>query len=188
MKNVKVFLLLMLLTAASTAFAQSVKVSGVVTDASNGEPLPYASVVLNGTETGTMTDLNGAYSITVPSNGTLIFSSIGFTTQEVVVGGRGTINIALAPDTEALDESIVVAYGTAKKSSFTGSAGTIKSEGLQKRTVTNVTKALEGMVAGVTSTSGSGQPGEGASVRIRGVQLAVVCRGWYSFRWQPLFP
>ena len=169
MKNVKVFLLLMLLTAASTAFAQSVKVSGVVTDASNGEPLPYASVVLNGTETGTMTDLNGAYSITVPSNGTLIFSSIGFTTQEVVVGGRGTINIALAPDTEALDESIVVAYGTAKKSSFTGSAGTIKSEGLQKRTVTNVTKALEGMVAGVTSTSGSGQPGEGASVRIRGV-------------------
>ena len=96
MKKVRIFLLLMLLTVASTAFAQSVKVSGVVTDASNGEPLPFASVVLKGTGTGTMTDLNGGYSITVPSNGTLVFSSIGYTTQEVAVGGRGTVNIVLS--------------------------------------------------------------------------------------------
>ncbi len=168
MKNVKVFLLLMLLTAASTAFAQSVKVTGIVSDASNGEPMPFASVVLKGTSTGTMTDLNGSYSITVPSDGTLVFSSIGYTTQEVAVGGRGTINITLSPDAEGLEDVLVVAYGTAKKESFTGSAQTIKSEQIEKRTVANVTKALDGLAAGILTTSGSGQPGAGATVRIRG--------------------
>ena len=168
MKKVRIFLLLMLLTVASTALAQSVKVSGVVTDASNGEPLPFASVVLKGTGTGTMTDLNGGYSITVPSNGTLVFSSIGYTTQEVAVGGRGTVNIVLSADAEGLEDVIVVAYGTAKKESFTGSAQTIKSEQIEKRTVANVTKALDGLAAGILTTSGSGQPGAGAAVRIRG--------------------
>lgn len=168
MKKVKVFLLLMLLTAASTAFAQSVKVTGIVSDASNGEPMPFASVVLKGTSTGTMTDLNGSYSITVPSDGTLVFSSIGYTTQEVAVGGRGTINITLSPDAEGLEDVLVVAYGTAKKESFTGSAQTIKSEQIEKRTVANVTKALDGLAAGILTTSGSGQPGAGATVRIRG--------------------
>ncbi len=168
MKKVRIFLLLMLLTVASTAFAQSVKVSGVVTDASNGEPLPFASVVLKGTGTGTMTDLNGGYSINVPSDGTLVFSSIGYTTQEVAVGGRGTVNIVLSADAEGLEDVIVVAYGTAKKESFTGSAQTIKSEQIEKRTVANVTKALDGLAAGILTTSGSGQPGAGAAVRIRG--------------------
>ena len=168
MKKVKVFLLLMLLTAASTAFAQSVKVTGIVSDASNGEPMPFASVVFKGTSTGTMTDLNGSYSITVPSDGTLVFSSIGYTTQEVAVGGRGTINITLSPDAEGLEDVLVVAYGTAKKESFTGSAQTIKSEQIEKRTVANVTKALDGLAAGILTTSGSGQPGAGATVRIRG--------------------
>ena len=143
MKKIKSFLLLMLLSAASTAFAQSVTVNGTVTDAATGDPMSYASVVLKGTRTGVMTDLDGAYSITVPAGGTLVFSSIGYRTEEIVVGSRGTINVALEPDAEGLEDVLIVAYGTAKKESFTGSAQTIKSEQIEKRTVANVTKALD---------------------------------------------
>ena len=168
MRKIRIFLSLMLLTAASTAFAQSVTVNGNVSDAASGDPVPYASVVLKGTRTGVMTDLDGAYSITIPSGGTLVFSSIGYKTEEIVVGGRGTINVALEPDAEGLEDVLIVAYGTAKKESFTGSAQTIKSEQIEKRTVANVTKALDGMAAGIQTTSGSGQPGAGASVIIRG--------------------
>ena len=168
MKKIKSFLLLMLLSAASTAFAQSVTVNGTVTDAATGDPMSYASVVLKGTRTGVMTDLDGAYSITVPAGGTLVFSSIGYRTEEIVVGSRGTINVALEPDAEGLEDVLIVAYGTAKKESFTGSAQTIKSEQIEKRTVANVTKALDGLAAGIQTTSGSGQPGAGATVRIRG--------------------
>ena len=168
MRKIRIFLSLMLLTAASTVFAQSVTVNGTVSDAASGDPVPYASVVLKGTLTGVTADLDGAYSITVPAGGTLVFSSIGYKTEEIVVNGRGTINVALEPDAESLGDVLIVAYGTAKKESFTGSAQTIKSEQIEKRTVANVTKALDGMAAGIQTTSGSGQPGAGASVIIRG--------------------
>ena len=168
MKKTKIFLSLMLLTVASALLAQNITVKGTVTDASNGDSMPAASVVLKGTRTGAVADIDGAYSITVPSNGTLVFSSIGYKTLEVAVNGRGTINVALEPDAESLGDVLVVAYGTAKKESFTGSAQTIKSEQIEKRTVANVTKALDGLAAGIQTTSGSGQPGAGASVIIRG--------------------
>ena len=169
MKKIAIFLSLMLLMATS-AFAQNVTVSGSIKDASTNEPLPGASVLLKGTRTGTVADLDGNYSITVPSGGTLVFSSIGYQTEEIVVNGSGNrvVPIALQPDTEYLEDVLVVAYGTAKKESFTGSAQTIKSDQIEKRTVANVTKALDGMAAGVLTTSGSGQPGAGASVIIRG--------------------
>ena len=169
MKKIAIFLSLMLFMAAS-AFAQNVTVSGSIKDASTDEPLPGASVLLKGTRTGTVSDLDGNYSITVPSGGTLVFSSIGYQTEEVVVNGSGNrvVPIALQPDTEYLEDVLVVAYGTAKKESFTGSAQTIKSDQIEKRTVANVTKALDGMAAGILTTSGSGQPGAGASVIIRG--------------------
>jgi len=168
MKKTRIFLSLMLLTVASALFAQNITVKGTVSDASNGDSMPAASVVLKGTRTGTVADIDGVYSLTVPSNGTLVFSSIGYKTLEVAVNGRGTINVALEPDAESLSDVLVVAYGTAKKESFTGSAQTIKSEQIEKRTVANVTKALDGLAAGIQTTSGSGQPGAGASVIIRG--------------------
>ena len=169
MKKIAIFLSLMLLMATS-AFAQNVTVSGSIKDATTDEPLPGASVLLKGTRTGAVADLDGNYSITVPSGGTLVFSSIGYQTEEIVVNGSGNrvVPIALQPDTEYLEDVLVVAYGTAKKESFTGSASTIKSDQIEKRTVANVTKALDGMAAGVLTTSGSGQPGAGASVIIRG--------------------
>ena len=168
MKKIKLFLASMMLLVASAAFAQTMRVQGTITDAATGEGIPYASVVVRGTSTGTASDADGKYVINVPSNATLEFSAIGYVMVVEAVNGRGVINVVLDPDAEALDETIVVAYGTAKKSSFTGSAATVKSEKLQQRTVSNVSKALEGMVTGITTTSGSGQPGDGASIQIRG--------------------
>ena len=168
MKKAKLFFSTLFVLLAVSLSAQNMRVSGTVKDSATGEGIPFASIALRGTMTGTYTDAEGAYSINVPSTGTLEFTAVGYVTVVEQINGRGVINVSLDPDNENLDESIVVAYGTAKKSSFTGSAGTVKSESLQKRTVSNVSKALEGMVAGVTSTAGSGQPGEGASIRIRG--------------------
>ena len=150
------------------AIAQNIQVKGKVVDANTGEGVPFASVQLKGTMTGTSTDADGTYFLTVPSRSTLVFSSIGYQTQEVAVEGRTVVDVILAADAEFLEDVLVVAYGTAKKESFTGSAQTIKSEQIEKRTVANVTKALDGLAAGVQTTSGSGQPGAGASVRIRG--------------------
>lgn len=168
MKKAKLFFSTLFVLLAVSVSAQNMRVTGTVRDASTGEGIPFASIALRGTMTGTYTDGEGVYTINVPANGTLEFTAVGYVTVVEQVNGRGTVNVSLDPDNENLDESIVVAYGTAKKSSFTGSASTVKSEGLQKRTVANVTKALEGMVAGITTTSGSGQPGDGASIRIRG--------------------
>ena len=115
-----------------------------------------------------MTDDMGAYSLTVPANGVLEVTFLGYTTLEVPVNGRTSIDIELVPEATTLDDVIVVAYGTAKKESFTGSAAVVKNDDIIKRSVSNVTKAIEGLVAGVEVTSGSGQPGEGASIQIRG--------------------
>ena len=168
MKKAKLFFSTLFVLLAVAVSAQNMRVTGTVKDSSTGEGVPFASIVVKGTMIGTSTDANGAYTINAPANGTLEFTAVGYVLVDEAINGRGVVNVTLDPDSESLDESIVVAYGTAKKSSFTGSAGTVKSESLQKRTVSNVTKAVEGLVAGITTTSGSGQPGSGATIRIRG--------------------
>ena len=169
MKKIRLFLTGLLLVVAASAMAQDITVTGTVTDASTGEKIVGASVLLKGSTTQwAMTDDLGAFSLTVPSNGVLEVSFLGYTAQDVPVNGRATIEIALEPETEMLEDVIVVAYGTAKKESFTGSAAVVKNDDIIKRSVSNVTKAIEGLVAGVEVTSGSGQPGEGASIQIRG--------------------
>jgi hypothetical protein len=102
--------------------AQNIQVAGIVKDAATGEPIPYASVQVKGTRTGVNTAENGTFSLSAPSNGTLVISFIGYKTQEILIQNRSTINIDLALDAVALDNVIVVAYGTAKRESFTGSA------------------------------------------------------------------
>ena len=168
MKKAKLFLSTILVLLVTTLNAQNMRISGTVKDASTGEGIPFAAVMVKGTMNGVSSDAEGAFTINASAKATLEFSAVGYVTVVEAVNGRGVINITLDPDSEALEETIVVAYGTAKKSSFTGSAATVKSEKLQQRTVSNVTKALEGMVAGISTTSGSGQPGEGASIQIRG--------------------
>ena len=153
----------------SSILAQTVQVSGTVTDAEDGQPLPGVSVVVKGTVQGTVTDTNGKYTIAAPADAILLFSFIGMTTQDISIAGRQVINVELQLSAHEIDEVIVVAYGTAKKSSFTGSASTVKSEQLSARSVSNVTNALSGQTAGVqVSNTGGGQPGTGATIRIRG--------------------
>ena len=172
MKKIRFFFtaLVLLLVTTSIAFAQRITVSGTVTDAASGDGLVGVSVLLKGSATVyTMTDALGNYKISVPSDGTLVFNTLGYQSTEIAVNGQTTVNAVLTIEAEALDEVIMVAYGTAKKSSFTGSATTVKSESLQKHTVSNVSKAVEGLVAGVTTTSGGGQPGSNSSIQVRGV-------------------
>ena len=169
MRKIKVFFAAMaLLVTAALAYGQNITVTGTVSDSSTGEPVPFASIQLKGTMTGASADVNGSYSISVPANGTLVFSSIGYLNQEVPVAGRAVHNVVLDPDAEALDETIVVAFGTSTKSSFTGSAAVVNSEKIEKVQATNITSALAGAVAGVQLTSSNGAPGAGSTIRIRG--------------------
>ena len=162
------FTCLLTFLALGSALAQTITVKGEVKDANTGEGVPFASIQVKGTMTGTATDAEGNYSIDVPRNAVLVFSSIGYLNQEAAVEGRSVVNIMLAPDTESLEELVVVAYGTVNKKDFTGSAASLDSKKLEVRPVTNATNALEGLTSGVQFTSASGQPGSSGSIRIRG--------------------
>lgn len=150
--------------------AQGVLITGVVKGAEDGEPLPGVSVVVDGTTIGSVTDFEGKYSITVPeSASTLIFSFVGMRTTEVQIDGRRVIDLNLEIDAVGIDEVMVVAYGTAKKASFTGSAENIGTDKIENIQATSVSKMLEGATAGVQVTTSSGQPGSNTSIRIRGI-------------------
>lgn len=168
MKKFKLFLSAVALLVTTLAFGQNITVTGTVSDSSTGDAIPFASIQLKGTMTGANADVDGNYSITVPSNGTLVFSSIGYLNAEVAVAGKAVQNIALDPDSESLEETIVVAYGVQKKSSFVGSATQLSGEKLGKMQTSNITKSLEGAVAGLQTASSSGTPGSGSSIQIRG--------------------
>ena len=134
-------ILLVLLTVGTQAFAQS-SVSGKVTD-KTGEPLVGASVLIKGTTNGTMTDVDGNYSLSgLKSNSVLVFSSIGFETQEVSVGNRNVINVTLAEEAEFLNDVVVVAYGTAKKRDLTGAMSSIKGDNIKAQSVSSISRAL----------------------------------------------
>jgi len=163
------FLSLTLVLLGNTAFAQSKDISGVVYDESN-MTLPGASVVVKGTSVGTTTDFDGNFEFNDVKVGDVIeVSFIGYVAQEITVGESSTYKVNLVPDSKALDEVIVVAYGTASKESFTGSATTVDVGKISISNTDNVTKSLEGLSSGVQITSGSGQPGEESTIRIRGV-------------------
>ena len=169
MKKIKLLLAgLLLVLAFGVANAQNIQVTGTVTDANSGEPVAFASVQLKGTMVGAATDLDGKFTLSAPGDGILVFTFMGYTTVEVPVNQRAVVNVSLSPDALHLEDVLVVAYGTTRKESFTGSAEVLKSEKIEKRTVSNVTKAVEGLATGVLVTSGTGQPGEGSSIIIRG--------------------
>lgn len=155
------------LCAGFTGFAQEIEVTGTVTDQS-GLPVIGAAIQIEGVLTGATTDLDGRYSIEVPSDGTLIVSNIGYKQQRVAVNGRSVIDIVMEEDTQLIDEVIVVAFGTAKKDAFTGSATVIKSDDISKTQQANVAQSLAGKVAGVQLANASGQPGSSPQIRIRG--------------------
>ncbi len=168
MKKVTLLLSLLILSIG-IATAQVSKVTGVVISAEDGQPIIGASVLVVGTNIGTVTDIDGKYEISrVPASAKhLRISYIGMETQQISIK-EGFIRTELRSDAEMMDEVVVVAYGTAKKSSFTGSASVVGSKNLEKRSITNATSALEGNTSGVQVTSSLGQPGESASIRVRG--------------------
>lgn len=168
MKGIKTLFSVLFLAVGLSAAAQNITVKGTVTDAQTGDPIPGAGVVVSGTATGVVTDFDGTYSITVASDGVLIFSSIGYETMQVPVLGKKNLNVELSPSAEFIDETIVVAYGTAKKSSYSGSATMVRSEELAQKPVSSVEQALQGKVAGLQVTTASGQPGAATTFRIRG--------------------
>ena len=146
----------------TASWAQNVAVSGKVTGA-NGEAIIGANVLVEGTTQGITTNVDGDYTLTnVPANATLVVSYLGYKTEKIPVGNKTRIDVTLREDTAEIEGVMVVAYGTAKKESFTGSAAVVKGGELQKRVVGNVTKSFEGTVAGVQVASGGGQPGEAA--------------------------
>ena len=162
-----VLLIMAVLTASSWSLAQNRQISGVVTD-NDGQPISGATVLIEGTSVGTTTNINGEFSLSAPADGTLSVSFIGYETMQEAIAGKTWISFSLKEDTHAIDDVIVVAYGTAKKESFTGSVAVVKSEELEHRKVANVTKAIDGLAPGVQATSGSGQPGSGSTIVIRG--------------------
>ena len=170
MRNVKLLLAsAAMLFACVLGYAQNINVKGTVKDAS-GEPVPAAGVVISGTSRGVVTDASGNFAITAPGDAVLVFQALGYTPKNVPVQGQSVINVVLEEDSELIDETIVVAYGTSTKSSFTGSAAMVKEEAIEKKIATNVTSALAGAAPGVQILTTSGDPTSSSpTIRIRGI-------------------
>ena len=151
------------------------EISGKVTSV-EGDPIPGVNVVVKGTSIGTVTDIDGNYRIDVPDDAeTLVFSFIGYNVEEVSINGRSVVNTTLVQDLTELAEVIVVAYGTAEKGTFTGSATQIDAEALEGRALTNITSAIEG-APGVQFSPASGQPGDASPIRVRGIGSVTASR------------
>ncbi|MFA5972842.1 MAG: SusC/RagA family TonB-linked outer membrane protein [Lentimicrobiaceae bacterium] len=163
------FLLVFLLLTAMEVLAQRT-ITGTVTSSADGLGVPGATVLVKGTNQGAITDMNGAYKLTVPANATtLVFSVIGMKKQEINIGSSNTIDVVMETDALNLDEVVVVGYGTSTKQSLVGTVTTIKNKDLQSKSVSSVSQSLAGEVAGVQVINTSGQPGSSATIRIRGL-------------------
>ncbi len=157
--------------SSAVAFAQNLNVTGVITDATNGEPIPFASIRLKDTMNGTSADADGIYSISVPSKGVLVFSFVGYADAEVPVNGNSVVNCKLEPDANVLDDVVVVGYGSAKKvGSLVGSISTVKSDKLKNSPSSSALDQLQGQVAGLSVMTTGGNAGESnVSMSIHGI-------------------
>ena len=167
MKKTVLFLILAMFCLQT--FAQKHFVNGIVRSSEDGVSLPFASVVIKGTTIGTSTDFDGKFIIEVSKEDVLVFSLIGFSTQEILVGDKTEINVILKTEATGLDEVVVVGYGVQKKSVVTASIAKVSSEDLENIAPVRIDNALKGLASGVTVTSTSGQPGASSQVRIRGI-------------------
>jgi TonB-linked SusC/RagA family outer membrane protein len=162
-----VFSLFLILATVMGAFAQNA-IKGKIKD-EQGQSLPGVSVVVKGTTAGTVSDNDGNYSVNADRNSTLVFSFIGYLTQEIAVGSKNSLDVKLAADTKALEEVVVVGYGTAKKATLTGAVTAVKGAELAKAPAANLSNTLGGRLPGVSTVQASGEPGyDGSAIRIRG--------------------
>ena len=157
-----------LLFGTFSVFAQGGAVTGVVTDAGDGSPLPGATIVIKGTTEGTVSDIDGNYSINVQPNQVLVFSYVGYAQEEAVVQPNTTVNMALQSSAQSLEGVVVIGYGTVKKKDATGSVAVVSDKSFNKGAITNPVNLITGKVAGVQITSDNGAPGSASTIRIRG--------------------
>ena len=163
---------LMLLVAgvliSGIVFAQQITVTGKVTDATDGLPIPGANILVKGSTTGTSTGLDGDFSIQAPEGAVLTVSFIGYLTQEITIVGEGPLNINLEPDVMAIDEVVTIGYGTVKKTDLTGSVSAVSAKDFNRGSITSAQDLLVGKTAGVVISTSGGAPGSGSTIRIRG--------------------
>jgi TonB-linked SusC/RagA family outer membrane protein len=162
------FMLMLLSILSFVANAQETQIRGRITDGASGDGLPGASILLKGTSRGTTTDANGDFKLAVGSNAILSISSIGYLNQDITVGGKSVINVALNVDTKALDEVVVVGYGTQKKSQMTGAISQVSAKQITEMPLTSIGQALQGRVAGVDVSQSGSKPGSAPRILIRG--------------------
>ncbi|MGD1895216.1 MAG: SusC/RagA family TonB-linked outer membrane protein [Cyclobacteriaceae bacterium] len=161
---------LLCLYSTATLFAQS-EISGTVTDGENSEALPGVNILVKGSSTGTITDVDGNYRLTVPSAAeALIFSSIGYTPEEIAINGRTTIDLSMMPDIQSLQEVVVVGYGTQEKVNLTGAVGVTDGEVLENRPIANAGEGLQGVVPNLNVNLRNGDPSQPADFNIRGFE------------------
>lgn len=166
-KNLLLLICLLTTVCGQLAFAQSRQISGKVSD-SGGSPLPGVSVTVKGTSQGSVTDASGKYSVQAVNSAVLVFSYIGYTTQEISVGNKSTIDVSMAEDAAALSEVVVVGYGTQKKSQMTGAISQVTAKQITEMPLTNLGQALQGRAAGVDVSQSGSKPGAAPRILIRG--------------------
>jgi TonB-linked SusC/RagA family outer membrane protein len=164
----KIFFLTCLLVMVNVLWAQDISITGTVLSAEDGSPVPGANVTLEGTATGTITDLDGNYSISAPANGILVFSFVGLETSRVDINSQTIINVTMETSSQSMEEVVVIGYGTTKVKDLTSSIQTVKAEEIAKAPVSQPMEGLQGKVAGMQVVS-SGAPGSAPTVRIRGI-------------------
>ncbi|HBI80795.1 MAG TPA: hypothetical protein DDY04_02325 [Bacteroidales bacterium] len=179
-KVLKGFLLFAVMLLFTEAYSQDIQVSGKVIDSKDNTPMIGVSVVVKGTTIGTITDIDGNYSIESPVTGTLVFSFLGYKTQEVPVNGRARIDITLQEEAQQIEEVIVIGYGVQKKSDRTGAVVNVKAEDLNRGNLSDPIQAMQGKVAGVNISKKGGDPNAGFAVQIRGA-------AGFSSSTQPLY-
>ena len=167
MKTTIKSLLLLMLLVPSLALAQST-ISGTVSELENGFPLPGVNVIISGSSTGTTTDFYGKYQLTANNGDVLVFSYVGYTSQEVIFAGQAVLDVQLSEDASALDEIVLIGYGGVKKEDLTGAVDLITAKDFNQGPIVSAQQLISGKIAGVSVTSGSGAPGDGQTIRIRG--------------------
>lgn len=163
------YLTVLLLLATSTAWSQSRTVTGQVTSADDGSGIPGVNVVEKGTTNGSVSDVDGNYTLNVSEGATLVFSFVGYATQEIPVGAQTTINIRMAPDVTSLDEVVVVGYGTQEKKEITSSVVELDEEEFNKGNISDPTQLLQGKVPGLSVYNRGGDPNRNSTIRLRGI-------------------
>lgn len=163
-------LILLLFVSILQAAAQQISVSGKVVSAEDGQPMPGINIVVKGTTVGTVTDANGGYKLNAPDDGTLIFSFIGFETQEIRIGDRAVIDVIMKTDPKQLEEVVVTGYREESRRALPGSVAVVKADKIQNASIASFDQVLQGRVPGMLVSGSSGQPGASAQVIIRGIK------------------